>query len=70
MPVAKKWKGPSISDLIVNELDHRLYENQPRVGGHSTQLKGQIIHVRKVLSNQEKLLKMRIQACGSLVPMG
>ncbi|RJQ30302.1 hypothetical protein C4565_00525 [Candidatus Parcubacteria bacterium] len=63
MPVAKKWSGPNIVDLTVNMMDHRLYENQPRVGTQHSPLKGQVILVKQ-LSRQEQLLRMRVQGCG------
>lgn len=64
MPCAKKWSGPSMLDIMVKKFDHRLYECTPRIGGHSTQLKGQICVVGKQLTQQQKLMRMRLQGTG------
>ena len=63
MPVGKKWSGPGIVDLLENKMDHRLYENLPRVGTQHSPLKGQVL-ISKPLSREEQLLRMRAQGCG------
>lgn len=64
MPVAKKWKGPNILDLLQNKLDHRLYELQKRVGTKHSPLVDQVKLVDKQLSQQEKLYRQMVQGSG------